>query len=323
MVAFQYGQVLANLVHVVRVNVDGQHLGCVAGLRQPGAVRTNRHRVADSGGAIRSTVALRRARACHARGDQVAGGIQRAGRGELAPLLQLARTISPARRHNHHLRARGSHSHEVAGEADVVAGGQAHAHATDVDDYPALTRLDGIGLAVAEGIVGMNLVVVRHVVRSGDQQGVVHAAELVGLRGVAGLFLHQLPARGAVDRVGRGEHADDGGGAVLLGRVDNRLGKRPVQRLGDGIQPPAIEGEHGRLGENDQVGTVCRAGRDVLQDASQVGFHVRFGLHLDDSDTHTVHPSDIADIAPPFHKGISLALWIKRSYPQPRRIFLF
>ena len=146
----------------------------------------------DAGGALWLAIILGASGASHARGHEVGAGIQGAGGGQRAPLIELAWAIGPAGGHDDDLRTRLRQGDEVAREADVVAGGQTDLHAVELEGHATVAGAHGGGFLVAEGIEAVDLVVAREDSRPGDQQGVVHAAELLDATAIARALGGQL-----------------------------------------------------------------------------------------------------------------------------------
>jgi hypothetical protein len=153
---------------------------------------------------------------------------------------------------------------EQAGEAQVVAGGQADRGAVDLDGHRLAARGHRVGLGEPEGVEQVDLVVTGLDPAAGGQQGVVHPPVL-----------------------GRGEHPDhhrDPGR-----RRDLAHPGRPgsVQWFGDRTELHP-ETAHGGLGEHHQPGSRRRRGAHPLGEQLEVPFRLLGGRDLGQGDLHGV-----------------------------------
>ena len=90
-----------------------------------------------------------------------------------APVVDLARPGHPGRRHHQQLGAPVDQGPGELGEAQVVAGHQADPEAADLDHLGlGRSRREPVGLAVAEGVVEVDLAVVGRAPLSAHHQGV-------------------------------------------------------------------------------------------------------------------------------------------------------
>ena len=145
----------------------------------------------------------------HARTYEVESSAR--ARAKISHCSTLARPGPPRRCHDDHLGAVAGQPLEQAWEPDVVTGGEADAHAVDLDGHEVRTWRDRRGLLETERVEEMDLVVRRVEARAGREQRVPYAITV------------------------RREHADHHGHAGPPGRSRARgspTGRRAARRSG-------------------------------------------------------------------------------------------
>jgi hypothetical protein len=199
-------------------------------------------------------------------GDGVLDG---AGGEQGPPVVQLVLTRDPRRRHDEQLGTGVDQRAAHLGKPQVVTGHQPGGHTADVDDHRLdVTRAQPVGLAVAEGVVEVDLAVRggERPVRREDDQGVERQA------------------------VGALEHAGNDGCTEAAGLLGKRGHERPVQWLGDRREIVARGAElvHRRLGQHDEVGRSVETAQPGL-DEHAVGCRVGARRQLHQGNTHHRH----------------------------------